>query len=54
MQSDAEAAVATVLDVAPDAIALNAYAITELRRTARDLASLGAPGVKEIRDSLRL
>ena len=45
IQGDAEAAVAVALGVAPDATVLNAYAVTELRRTAHDLASGGAPGV---------
>ncbi|GAA3661874.1 hypothetical protein GCM10022224_026860 [Nonomuraea antimicrobica] len=52
LQGDAEAAISTALDVAPDATALNAYAVTELRRTAKDLASAGAPGAEAIKDSL--
>ncbi|MET8000585.1 helix-turn-helix transcriptional regulator [Nonomuraea glycinis] len=54
MQGDAEAAVATALDVALDAMTLNAYAVTELRRTARELASAHAPGASTINDSLVL
>ncbi|MGP3965828.1 helix-turn-helix domain-containing protein [Nonomuraea sp. 3N208] len=52
MQGDAEAAVATALDVAPDAAALNAYAVTELQRAAHDLALSSAPGAQAIKDSL--
>ncbi|MGI5268427.1 helix-turn-helix domain-containing protein [Nonomuraea sp. CA-218870] len=52
MQGDAEAAVATALSVAPDAIALNAYAVTELRRTAHHLGSIGASGARAIKESL--
>jgi hypothetical protein len=43
-------AVATALDTAPDATALNAYAVTALRRVAHD-TSAGVHGAKEIEDS---
>ncbi|MGW0482640.1 XRE family transcriptional regulator [Nonomuraea sp. NPDC003214] len=52
VQGDAEAAVATALDVAPGAAALNAYAVTELHRIAHDLAMAGAPGAEAIQESL--
>lgn len=52
MQGDAEAATATALGIAPDAMAVNAYALAELRQTARDLAQVGAPGAQAIMESL--
>ncbi|MFC5833268.1 XRE family transcriptional regulator [Nonomuraea insulae] len=52
IQGDAEAATATALDVAPDATALNVYAVTELHRAAHDLAAAGAPGFQAIKASL--
>ncbi|MEV0388738.1 helix-turn-helix transcriptional regulator [Nonomuraea sp. NPDC050643] len=52
LQGDAEAAVATALNAAPDATALNAYAETELHRIAHDLAMAGAPGSEAIKESL--
>ncbi|MEV0613824.1 XRE family transcriptional regulator [Nonomuraea sp. NPDC050404] len=42
MQGDAEAATAVALDVALDAIEVNAYAVAELKRIARGLAGSGA------------
>ena len=53
MQGDAEAAVTTALGIAPDAIALKAYAVTEFHRTAHDLTLAGAPGAKAIKESLK-
>ncbi|NJP98659.1 helix-turn-helix transcriptional regulator [Nonomuraea sp. FMUSA5-5] len=52
LQGDAEAAVATALDIAPDATTLNAYAETELHRIAHDLAVAGAPGAEALRECL--
>ncbi|NRQ34299.1 XRE family transcriptional regulator [Nonomuraea sp. NN258] len=52
LRGEAEAAVAAALNAAPDAIDLNAYAVTELQRTAHDLASAGAPGARAIKESL--
>ncbi|MCA2220596.1 helix-turn-helix domain-containing protein [Nonomuraea aurantiaca] len=52
MQGDAEAATSIALNVAPDAAAVNAYAVAELRRAAHELAEAGAPGGQAIRDSL--
>ncbi|MFG1697724.1 XRE family transcriptional regulator [Nonomuraea sp. NPDC049309] len=52
MQGDAEAAIATALAVAPDAKEVNAYAVTELHRTARDLAAAGAPGAQVLESHL--
>ncbi|SDM36913.1 hypothetical protein SAMN05421874_1629 [Nonomuraea maritima] len=52
MQDNAEAAVATALDVSSDAMAVNAYAVTELQRTANELISAGVVGAQAIVDSL--
>jgi hypothetical protein len=52
LQGDAEAATTIALDVASDAVAVNAYAVTELQRTAHDLTMAGAPGSETIKDSL--
>ncbi|MEV0381783.1 helix-turn-helix transcriptional regulator [Nonomuraea sp. NPDC050643] len=52
LQGDAEAATAIATDVAPDAVAVNTYAVTELRRAAHELAEAGASGAKAIKDSL--
>ncbi|MEV0160406.1 hypothetical protein [Nonomuraea fuscirosea] len=52
LRGGAEAAVATALNVAPDATALNAYAVAELQRIAHDLAITGAPGSEAIKESL--
>lgn len=52
IQGDAEAAVATALNTAPDATELNPYALAELQRTAQDLAWVSAPGAQAIKDSL--
>ncbi|MER7500659.1 helix-turn-helix transcriptional regulator [Nonomuraea pusilla] len=52
LQGDGEAATTIALDVAPDALAVNAYAVTELRRAAHELASAGASSAKAIKDSL--
>ena len=52
MQGDAEAATAIALNVVPDAAAVNAYAVAELRRAAHELAEAGASGGQAIRDSL--
>ncbi|MEV5553825.1 helix-turn-helix transcriptional regulator [Nonomuraea wenchangensis] len=52
LQGDAEAATVIAIDVAQDAAGVNAYAVTELRRTARELAEAGTPGTKAIEDSL--
>ncbi|MEU4570993.1 hypothetical protein [Nonomuraea sp. NPDC023979] len=52
LQGDAEAATSTAMDVVSDAVAVNAYAVTELHRAALELTEAGASGAKAIRDSL--
>ncbi|WP_285776736.1 XRE family transcriptional regulator [Microtetraspora sp. NBRC 13810] len=52
LQGDAEAATAIATHVAPDAVAVNAYAVTELHRAAHELSAAGASGAKVIKDSL--
>ncbi|MGW4792537.1 hypothetical protein ACWEPC_09020 [Nonomuraea sp. NPDC004297] len=52
LQGDAEAATIIAVDVASDAVAVNAYAVAELRRTAQELATAGASGANAIKDSL--
>ncbi|MFC5820255.1 helix-turn-helix domain-containing protein [Nonomuraea harbinensis] len=52
LQGDAEAATAIAKEVVLDAVAVNTYAVTELRHAAHDLTKVGASGAKAIEDAL--
>jgi tetratricopeptide (TPR) repeat protein len=52
VRGDAEAATEVALHVAPDAVAVNAYAVAELRATAVKLSQTAAPGAREIEEQL--
>ncbi|WP_343951598.1 helix-turn-helix transcriptional regulator [Nonomuraea longicatena] len=52
VQGDAEAATDVAIKVAPDAVAVNAHAVAELRMTADQLARVDAPGARDIQERL--
>lgn len=52
IDGDAEAATTVALKVAPDAVAVNSYAVSELGRVAHALAKADAPRAQMIKESL--
>lgn len=51
---EAGAAAETALGVAPDAVAVNTYAIRELRKVVRLLDRMRAPGARDIEEALSM
>lgn len=51
---EAEAAVDMALSIAPDAVAVNTYATQDLRKVARTLDRMGAPGARAVEEAITL
>jgi len=51
---EAEAAVEAALGVAPDAVAVNAYAVRDLHKVVRALDRMGAPGARAVEEAITL
>ncbi|MEV7006253.1 hypothetical protein [Streptosporangium sp. NPDC051022] len=49
---EAEAAAEVALGIAPDAVAVNAYAVRDLRKVVKLLDRMRAPGARDLEDAL--
>ncbi|MEU0517912.1 hypothetical protein [Streptosporangium sp. NPDC006007] len=54
MTGEAEAATVTALGVAPDAVAVNTYAVRDLRKVVRLLDRMRAPGARDLEEALSM
>ncbi|MEV8635403.1 XRE family transcriptional regulator [Streptosporangium sp. NPDC051023] len=52
MTGEAEAATETALSIAPDAVAVNIYAVGDLRKVVKLLDRMRAPGARDLEDAL--